>query len=276
MTGKSPRVTVAIPTYRGAATLGAAIESVLAQSLGDFELIVVDDCSPDETREVVARYRDPRLTYQRNTTNLGPEGNWNRCLELATGEYFKLLPHDDILHHQCLETQAVVLDDDVSHRIALVFSARDVLSPDGRVLLRRGFPGRSRGQMRAAAAAAACVRRGTNLIGEPGAVMFRRELAAKVGRFNAAQPYVIDLDYWIRLLAFGDAYYCDEPLAAFRVSGTSWSVAIGSGQSADFRRLIRRLSAGGSLKVSGWDRLVGFFTPTLNNWARLVFYRLYV
>ena len=62
------------------------------------------------------------------------------------------------------------------------------------------------------------MRWGTNLIGEPGAVLFRRDLALKVGGFYAENPYVIDLDYWLRLLAQGDAYYLDQPLASFRVN----------------------------------------------------------
>jgi glycosyltransferase involved in cell wall biosynthesis len=270
-----PRVSVAIPTWRGEATLGAAIESVLAQDFGDFELIVVDDNSADGTRDLVEGFRDERLRYLRNPTNLGPEGNWNRCQELAQGEYFKLLPHDDVLHRKCLARQVAVLDADRDERIALVFCPRDVLGPDGRVLMQRRYPGGASGRLAAREVLAACVRRGTNLIGEPGGVLWRRSLGCRVGRFDATDPYVIDLDYWARLLGHGDAYCCDEPLVGFRVSGGSWSVAIGSGQSADFRRFVRRLSARGLLRPGPLDRMLGLVTPTLNNWARMMFYRLY-
>lgn len=271
-----PRISVCIPTYRGADTIGPAIESVLAQTISDFELIVIDDGSLDATRAIVERFTDPRLLYFRNEHNLGPQGNWNRCLALARGQYFKLLPHDDLLHPRCLERQVSILEADRSERIALVFSARDVLGPDGRVLMRRGYPGGGEGQIAGGTVMRACVRRGTNLLGEPGAVLFRKSLADRIGAFDATNPYVIDLDYWFRLLAHGDAYYCAEALASFRVSDKSWSVAIGAGQSSDFRNFVTRVAAGGALPATALDHLCGRFTPTLNKFARLLFYRLYL
>ncbi|MCK7493575.1 MAG: glycosyltransferase [Comamonadaceae bacterium] len=89
--------------------------------------------------------QDSRLRYLRNPENLGPEGNWNRCVELANGRYFKLLPRDDLIAPNCLQRQVDAFERDRESRIALVFSARDVLSPDGRVLMRRGFRVRAKG-----------------------------------------------------------------------------------------------------------------------------------
>jgi hypothetical protein len=197
-------------------------------------------------------------------------------MALARGTYFKLLPHDDVLHPECLARQMAVLEADHEQRIALVFSARDVLAPDGSRLVRRGYPSGREGRLDAARVASACVRRGTNLIGEPGAVMFRRSLAERVGRFDATDPYVIDLDYWIRLLAHGDAWYCPQALAGFRVSAGQWSVQIGSGQSRDFRSFVKRLTGRGLLNATPLDRALGWITPTLNTWARLAFYRVYL
>lgn len=271
-----PRVSVCIPTYRGGATIGAAIESVLAQDFGDFELVVIDDGSPDDTAAVVRRYRDPRMRYLQNLANLGPQGNWNRCLDEARGEFFKLLPHDDVLKPHCLRRQVAVFDADRDERIAMVFSAREVIGPDGRVLTRRGYPGGHEGSIAAADVKRACIRRGTNLLGEPGAVLMRRSLAARVGAFDATHPYVIDLDYWFRLLAHGDAWYCAEPLAGFRVSAQQWSVVIGAGQSSDFRQFADGAQARGDLATSAFDRLCGRVTPALNNMARLLFYRIYL
>ncbi len=271
-----PRVSICIPTYRGEATIAATIESVLSQSYGDFELQVFDDGSPDATREIVEAFRDPRLSYSRNETNLGPQGNWNRCLERAGGIYFKLLPHDDLLRPDCLRQQVEVLDADAEQRFALVFCARDVIGPDGRVLMQRGYPGGRGGAVAAEELIRACVRRGTNLIGEPGGVLMRRALAERIGPFDGTDPYVIDLDYWFRLLAHGDGCYLPAPLAAFRVSRSQWSVAIGASQSSDFRRFIGRVGARKSLSMTLRDRFLSSFTPELNNVARLLFYRLYL
>ena len=272
----SPLLTIAIPTYRGAQVIGDTIRSVLSQTLSDFELIVVDDNSPDATEAVVRAFDDPRIRYLKNPANLGPEGNWNRCLAEARGRYFKLLPHDDLLMPHCLARQVAVLAADVGQHLALVFSAREVLGPTGTVLTRRGYPGGREGVIAAVDLLRGCVRRGTNLIGEPGAVLMRRELAAKIGGFDGRNPYVIDLDYWFRLLAHGNAWYCAEPLAAFRVSAQQWSVVIGVDQGRDFRQFIARVQARGQLSTRLWDRILGSFTPSLNNLARLAFYRLYL
>lgn len=271
-----PLLTIAIPTYCGAQVIGETIRSVLAQTLPDFELIIIDDNSPDTTEAVVRAFDDPRIRYLKNPTNLGPEGNWNRCLAEARGEYFKLLPHDDLLMPDCLARQVEVLAADVNKQLALVFSAREVLGPNGTLLTRRGYPGAREGVIAAVDLLRACVRRGTNLIGEPGAVLMRRELATQIGNFDGRNPYVIDLDYWFRLLAHGDAWYSTRPLAAFRVSTQQWSVVIGANQGRDFRQFIARAEAGGKLPTRAWDRLLGLFTPGLNNLARLAFYRLYL
>lgn len=273
---QAPKISVCIPTYCGGSTIGLAIESVLAQSLTDFELIVIDDGSPDNTRAIVERFVDPRLVYLRNEHNLGPQGNWNRCLELAQGKYFKLLPHDDLLHPRCIERQVAVLDADGDERIALVFSARDVLDPDGRVLTRRGYPGGHEGPIAGNVVMRTCVRRGTNLLGEPGAVLFRKSLADKIGAFDATNPYVIDLDYWFRLLAHGDAYFCAETLASFRVSDSSWSVAIGSDQDRDFIEFVVRSAPKMRPRPSATDMFAMRVTATLNKWLRLLFYTVYL
>ncbi len=271
----TPRVSVCIPTYRGAATLGDAIDSVLAQRFQDFELVVVDDASPDATAAVVAARPDPRLRLFRNERNLGPQGNWNRCLALARGEYIKLLPHDDLLHPDCLTRQAGVLDEDQT--LALVFAARDVIGPDGRVRLKaRGFPGALEGPLGREQVLRACLRHGTNVIGEPGAVLFRRALAERIGGFDMRHPYVIDLEYWLRLLQHGRGWYCAQALASFRVWQGSWSVAIGRQQATDFLALMADLDATSQPSVTTWDRAIGRLMPRANALARQAFYRLFV
>lgn len=275
MSRASPAVSVCMPTYCGARTITSAIDSVLAQSFTDFELIVIDDASPDDTVGVVAACDDPRVKLLRNTRNLGPQGNWNRCLDEARAPLVKLLPHDDLLHPHCLQQQVQALSSPDAADVALTFCPRDVIGPDGRVLLRhRGWPGGRPGRADRATLLSACLRQGTNVIGEPGAVLFRRSAAQAVGGFDMRHPYVIDLDYWFRLLAQGPAWYIPVPLASFRVWQGSWSVSIGMHQAADFHGLMNDLQAADGATTA--DRWLGRWRPEFNALARQVFYRLFV
>lgn len=92
--------------FRGAAFLGSAIESVLAQSLGSLELIVVDDGSPDGSVDIVEAYRaqDPRVRLVRLAGNHGPAGARNRGLDCARGEWIAIVDSDDFIHPDRLET----------------------------------------------------------------------------------------------------------------------------------------------------------------------------
>jgi glycosyltransferase involved in cell wall biosynthesis len=269
-----PVVSVCIPCYRGAAHLGAAISSVLAQTFTDFELVIIDDNSPDNTDEVVASFADPRIRYLKNPKNLGPEGNWNRCLDEARGRFFKLLPQDDLIAPDCLAEQVAVLEADQAHRLALVFCARTILDARDRAVMVRGYPKRHSGMVEASALVRQCVRRGTNVIGEPGSVLFRRESAALAGRFDASIPYVLDLDYWVRLLRNGDAWYVNKPLASFRVSVGSWSVRIGTRQSLEYQQFIRKLAADPRFGASTPDILLGRLMAKVNALLRSVLYRV--
>lgn len=268
-----PAVSVCIPSYRGAAHLAAAINSVLAQTFTDFELIVVDDNSPDNTAEIMRTFTDPRVRFLVNPTNLGPDGNWNRCLELARGRYFKLLPQDDLLAPTCLAEQVAVLEQDREEAIALVFCARTILDARDRAIMTRGYPQRRSGTIAARTVIRQCVRRGTNVIGEPGGVMFRRTLAATAGKFDATIGYVLDLDYWVRLLLHGDAYYLAAPLASFRVSSGSWSVRIGARQSLEYQLFIKKLMADPRYSATGIDVFAGKVMAKVNAMLRSVLYR---
>jgi len=271
-----PIVSVCIPSYQGAGCIGATIESVLIQTFDDLELLIVDDNSADGTAAVVGQYSDPRIRYLRNDRNLGPEGNWNRCLAEARGKYFKLLPQDDLLAPNCLARQVAVLAADAEEHFALVFCARSIIDSHGRIIMGRHYPRHRSGRINSRSAIRACLRRGSNLIGEPGGVLFRKSLADEVGGFDASIGYVIDLDYWFRLLMRGDAFYVPEKLVSFRVSSGSWSVAIGKRQSADFQRFIARVSDTPAFGTGVAEIIAGNVMARVNNLLRMCVYRLFV
>ena len=92
------KLSFVLPAYKRK-YLGDAIASILAQTFRDFELVVVDDASPEHLEEIVASFDDPRLTYVRNVENLGGKNlvdNWNKALGLATGTYCVVASDDDV------------------------------------------------------------------------------------------------------------------------------------------------------------------------------------
>jgi glycosyltransferase involved in cell wall biosynthesis len=252
----TPAVSVCVPTYDHAAFLGQTIASVLAQSLRDFELIVVDDGSTDDTPAVVARFGDPRIAFVRNDRNVGAAANWNRAVRLARAPYVKLLCDDDVLYPTCLERQAAVLADARHAGVELVCCRRDVIDAGGRRLLTRGGFGRTSGRIPGATALRRIVRAGTNLVGEPVAAMFRATALAAGDPFDERDAYMLDLGFWCRLLARGDLYAIGETLGAFRVSQAAWSTRLARVQAAQGRRFFRGLAAS-SAAIGARDRLEG-------------------
>ena len=110
---KTPRVSVLMPTYRQAAFIRRAIESLLAQALTDWELLVVDDGSPDETGAIVAAYlADPRIRYWRIERNGGLGAALNQATTLARGRYIAYLPSDDVYDLDRLAALLALLDRD--------------------------------------------------------------------------------------------------------------------------------------------------------------------
>ncbi len=96
-TPESPLVTIAIPTYNRCGTLGAAIDSALAQAFDRFEVLVCDNASTDGTAALLAGYADPRLRVVSQPRNIGLVGNWNACLAQARGDFLLVLSDDDRL-----------------------------------------------------------------------------------------------------------------------------------------------------------------------------------
>ncbi|OLP18794.1 hypothetical protein BST81_08625 [Leptolyngbya sp. 'hensonii'] len=105
MTAVFPKVSIGIPVYNRAHLVRRAIESALAQTYPNLEVIVVDNCSTDGTYAVVQEYmgQDDRVKGLQNEQNLGPVPNWWRCIEQSQGEYFKMLFSDDWLEPDAVE-----------------------------------------------------------------------------------------------------------------------------------------------------------------------------
>lgn len=105
------KYSIAIPAYKKT-YLSQCIDSILAQTYSNFEIIIVDDHSPENLKEVVQKYQDRRIIYHRNDTGFGGKnvvGNWNKCLEYAQGDYLICMGDDDMLSPDCLATYTTLI-----------------------------------------------------------------------------------------------------------------------------------------------------------------------
>lgn len=129
-----PRVAIGLPVYNGENYLSIAIESVLAQTYRDFELIICDNTSTDSTPAICARYaaQDPRVRYHRNPRNIGAAPNFNLTVKLISPsvEYFKWISHDDTMTPDFLERTVRILDD--NPEIVLCTSLMGIIDAHGR------------------------------------------------------------------------------------------------------------------------------------------------
>jgi glycosyltransferase involved in cell wall biosynthesis len=267
---QAPLVSICLPVYNGDPFLADAVASVLAQTHRDFELLIFDDASTDGCLARLGCIKDPRLTIHRNLSNLGPEANWNQAMAAAKGRYIKLFHQDDLLAPDCLALQVEVLEQ--FPEAALAFCGRTILRSDGRPFLVRTPPW-PEGLVQAQGLLRACIRAGTNLIGEPSAVLFRKASAEAAGKFDGSIPYLIDLDYWMRLLAQGPAYCLKRPLASFRISSRQWSAAIGQQQSRQFIAFQEKIAGQGRFQLDRWTLLRGRLMANLNGLLRALVHR---
>ena len=132
----TPAVSVCIPSYNGAEYIERTLRSVLAQTFADFELIVCDDGSTDDTVSRVQRMDDARIRVVTPDARAGAAGNFQRAVSLARGEYVKLLCQDDLLYPDCLDTQVAALRAGADRGVVLVACQRDIVDDDDRVIYR--------------------------------------------------------------------------------------------------------------------------------------------
>jgi glycosyltransferase involved in cell wall biosynthesis len=201
----APRVSVVMPAYNSARTIGQAIDSVLGQSMGELELIVVDDGSSDATGEVVASVADKRVRLVRQE-NGGTSAARNTGIAHATGEWVAFLDADDLwlpakLERQlelmaatpgCLASQggAYLVDDDLN-----------------RLALRRCFPVEN---------TLLTFLRFENLPNAGSSWIVRRDLLDRIGGFDTTLPRIEDWDFSLRLARSASPLCIDEPLALYR------------------------------------------------------------
>lgn len=253
----NPLISVCIPAYNNSAYISETINSILSQSYPNLELVIVDDRSTDDTAAQIKKFSDRRIRFYENDRNLGMHGNWNRALSLCTGEYIKLVCGDDLIHPDCLSRQLAVFMAPGNEGLALVACKRKIVTDEGKEMFGSFYklPG---GKYSGRAVMKACVSLGTNLIGEPMAVLLKGDVLRENGIVLGSNNYMIDMDMYSKMLQHGGLVMMKEFLASFRVHAGSMTGSMGMKKhSQQFREFVNQPWLRKAFGVSGLHRALG-------------------
>ena len=209
------KVSVIVPTYNRAHLVTETIDSILAQTFKDFELIVIDNESGDNTEEVIRSYTDERIRYFRHQNNGLVAVNRNYGISKANGEYIAFCDDDDLWMPEKLERQVKLLD--LNKELGLVYSNSYIMDANGNLerdtLLSKSklFRGNVFDKLFQG-----------NFIPML-TVVIRREVLSKVGGFSPKYIIAQDYDLWLRIAEYYPIDFTEEPLAKYRIHGGSAS-----------------------------------------------------
>ena len=241
-------VSVIIPAHNAASWLSDSLDGVLKQTYPDWETIVVDDGSTDNTTQVVERYcaRDDRIRLLTQTINRGPATARNIGMLAARGDYIAFLDADDLWLTTKLEKQVASLQ--TKPDVGACYTWFETVNDHRQVIqqwkdLRRTFWHNP--------VDAFALARGNYVCGSASSVMIRRTLIETVGLFNESMRGSEDLDYWYRIALYTSFCLVPEALVQIRRRSKTRSLATGRNLlgSLDFIRNARRCAPSAHLKT---------------------------
>lgn len=203
-------VSIVIPTYDRPKLLALTLESIVAQQYTNFEIIVVDDGSPNDlTKKLCNNF--PKVRYKKIANSGGPSTPRNQALRMAKGEYVAFVDDDDLWDPEKLIKQIAVFES--NPEVDLVHCCCRLISEDGlplnQIIGRPGDPSEKSGKV--------YMRMIGNWTLMTSSVLIRKSLIEKTGFFNEQMPAAgEDMEYWTRCALRGTFYYLDEPLVLYR------------------------------------------------------------
>lgn len=210
-----PKISVLIPAYNHENYIKDAIDSVLNQSYANFELLITDDCSTDNTVQIIKSYSDVRITGIFFSENQGTIRALNHLLRMAKGEYIAVLGSDDVWERNKLEKQLEVLERDSN--LAACFSWATIINQNSEILDDELvfpihiFNGENSDRHQAL--------REFYVSGNHfchSSVLIRKSVHEKIGKYNLAYRQLHDFDLWVRLLLEYNVFMIKEPLVKYR------------------------------------------------------------
>ena len=223
---EKPKLSVCVPAYNAAEFIKKTIDSILAQTYSDFELIIIDNASTDNTFEILKKYTDKRITLFRNSKNILSE-NWNKCISKANGEYIALFHADDIYEPTIIEKQVSILDK--KPEVGAVFASANLINTKdekiGEKPLSNWFEKKNL-SLDLDDILKYCVSR----VNDPfvcSSCIARTQLYKKVGQYNLKDfKWAFDFDMYFRFLEHMNIAILDEKLINYRLSPIQASIRI--------------------------------------------------
>jgi glycosyltransferase involved in cell wall biosynthesis len=204
---KNQKVSVIIPTYNRKNMIGDAIQSVLNQTHRNFEIIIIDDASDDNTEEVVKSFNDVRIKYILHKENKGGSAARNTGIKKARGKFIAFLDSDDWWHPKKLELQLLKMQ---TSRINpdLVYTGIKQVNNDGELIkeILPKFRGNILNELL-----------NQNVVGTTSSVCLKKEIFGNIGLFDENLPSRQDIDFWIRAAGKYTFDYVKTPLVYQRI-----------------------------------------------------------
>jgi len=250
----SPLASIVIPVYNGMSFIREALESALAQTYTNLEIVVIENFSTDGTAEWLQGINEPRLRVVYRTSTQPAAENWTQAINESQGEFVKLMCADDLIAPEAIERQVAALQGNPG--AVLAACRRRVIDDRGDVLKESHGLGRLTGRVSGEQVVRDCLLAGTNVLGEPAAVLMNGPLVRAAMPWHPTWPYMIDVATYADVLRSGDAMCDREVLASFRISAASWSSQLLAQQPIQFRGWREDVIASGQVPFRRLDRLV--------------------
>lgn len=229
----TPLVSVCIPTFNGAAYLAEALASVKAQTFKNYEVVISDDNSQDNTLQIAEAFKKevdiPVYIHCHSPKGIG--ANWNNCINKANGLYIKFLFQDDLMAHNCIEKMVDLIKS--NDHVGLVACKREFILNEQYISddinkwmknfgnLQQNIPYEDRGDYlilnKKIFKARSFLSSPLNKIGEPSTYLFKKDLIAEIGYFREDLKQVLDYEFCYRVLKISSIAVIKEKLIQFRL-----------------------------------------------------------
>lgn len=223
----APAVSICVPTYNGKKHLSECINSIIAQSFKNFEVLICDDQSSDGTLDYARELAkgDERFRFILNSRRFGLVGNWNNCVQQARGDWIKFVFQDDVISPSCVEKLLAACQREDK---LFGFCERDFIFEDGVSETHREWLAKHQQSLRSEYGASPVVSAeqttrlaandpSYNPVGEPTVTLISKKLFQKVGGFDESLIQLCDAEFWYRVMINYGAVFIPERLASFRI-----------------------------------------------------------